>query len=679
MVYNSSGIELKIMIVKNFHSCNDQGLSAMRTGQKKKQKIKCLSILLFGIIFLQAGGECFAADIFVDDNTCPQEGTGTAGDPFCAIQAGINAAASGDTVYVHTGTYDEQLSMKTGVTLRNITSEQPKISSTAAGIPILFDAVDNVTLEGFLIDYSSTPLSQTEHTIIKVAGPGNGIVITNCEITGAQNAADSVVWSGIRLNGQLGLQIIANTITNTTRAGISTADDTLADSSITIQGNTIDTNGSAGIHLVGTGTGNTLFIGGDGTAANTISNNGQWGTAGAGIRLKDLQGVSIDNNNIFSNGLTGILLEDVTTAAPHISRNSIHNNFASGINIGGASPLTVGSNNEIYQNGLGGITFFIAENQTIQNGTASSAAVTISGNSIHDNEKAGISVIDNATGVITVDGNTIYQNEKAGIAFFNACTAVITENDIHDNVGAAGIFTGTWPEIFPNPNPPPMSIKFIRDNGPVMLTVERNKIYNNFSGLRLDHASGTIANNLIHHNARTGIRFSGNDVAPYAPFSAPWGISSITNNTVAENGSFVIENRQYGAGIYYDDINNISGRSFSDPPLANEDQSQDPTFIQNNILAFNARTGVRDAICAASRDYNLYFDNNSSGVFVPPQIQSCATSTSSGWAGNPGEIFTDPLFINRLEFRLQSGSPAKTGANDGGEMGAYGGSTPITW
>ena len=650
----------------------------MRTEQKKNQKIQYLTILLFGIVFFHAGAVCFAADIFVDDNTCPLAGTGTAAEPFCAIQDGINAAASGDTVYVHAGTYDEQLSMKTGVTLRNITAEQPKIISTSAGIPVLFDAVDNASIDGFLIDYSSTP-SSTEHTIVKVVGPGNGIVITNCEITDAQVAGHEVAWSGIRLNDQLGLQIIANTITNTSRAGISTADGTISGASITIQGNTIDTNGSAGMHLVGTGTGNTLLIGGDGTAANTISNNGQWGTAGAGIRLKDLQDVSIDNNNIFSNGLTGILLESVTTTAPHISRNSIHDNFASGINIGGASPLTVGINNEIYQNGLGGITFFVAENQTIENGSASSAAVTISGNSIHNNEKAGISVIDNATGVITVDGNTIYQNEKAGIAFFNACTAVITENDIHDNVGAAGIFTGTWPEIFPNPNPPPMSIKFIRDNGPVTLTISRNKVYNNFSGLRLDHASGTIANNLIHHNARSGIRFSGDDTDPYEPFSNAWGISSITNNTVVDNGSYVIDDRQYGAGIYYDDINTMDGRSFSDPPLANEDQNQTPTFIQNNILASNARTGVRDAVCATSRDYNLYFDNNKSGVFAPPQIQSCQINSGSGWVGNPHEIFTDPLFINRQEYRLQAGSPAKTGANDNGEMGAYGGSNPISW
>src|SRR5882724_6450845 len=59
----------------------------------------------------------YAGTIFVDDNTCPQTGSGTVASPYCHIQDAICVAASGDTVSVAPGSYPEAIRMKPNVSV----------------------------------------------------------------------------------------------------------------------------------------------------------------------------------------------------------------------------------------------------------------------------------------------------------------------------------------------------------------------------------------------------------------------------------------------------------------------------------------------------------------------------------------------------------------------------------
>ncbi len=640
-----------------------------------RQGVVSLFTLVASILLASLPPVCAAADIHVDDDTCPAQGSGTAADPYCTINRAITSAVAGDVVLVHPGTYDERIFMKTGVDVRNAEVVKPVVVSIFKTI-VSFEGVDDCTLDGLVLDGSAGGRAPYK-AIVRIYSGSNNITITNCEIKGADTPGGSWYRSGIRLNDQVDVTITDNLIYNTDYSGITTTRlGTIAGSTVVIKGNTIEGHGRAGIYLVGEeGAANRVIIGGNAALdGNLINNNGTGADElGCGIWLYHIDQLSIENNTLQNNRRAGLLLIDADSVAPHVSGNMIHDNGTAGINIGGASLLTIGADNDIYNNAVAGIAFFVNGNSLISK-FPSTLPVQISGNTIHGNGRAGIAVLDRITGPLTITANHIHDNSRAGITFTSACSAVIEDNEIHGHTTAGGIFTGDWSGYnAPDPDAPPLVVGFDRSHGPVELTIRRNKVYGNLAGMRLDHASGTITNNLVYGNTRAGIRFSGDNSVPYAPFDASWGITEIVNNTVTDNGS-----GDTGGGIVYDDINTVTDpetglpRDFASSPLREETQTA--RVIKNNITAYNNRAGVRDAVCGESRDYNLYYYNYGTTA-VPPQIAGCS------FTGNPNELFVDPLFVDRAgaDYSLQAGSPAENAGDDGNDLGAFGGIDPILW
>ena len=57
-------------------------------------KTRLLAVIAVGVL----GSSVLGDTIFVDDDTCPNTGDGSIGNPYCSIQTAIDAAVNGDEV-----------------------------------------------------------------------------------------------------------------------------------------------------------------------------------------------------------------------------------------------------------------------------------------------------------------------------------------------------------------------------------------------------------------------------------------------------------------------------------------------------------------------------------------------------------------------------------------------------
>ena len=212
---------------------------------------------------------------------------------YPTIQAGINAAFSGDTVQVTAGTYYENITLKGGVIVQGAGAGVTTIDGGGSGSVVTASFVDSTArLDGFTItgnslhsihnsDNSSPTI--TNNTITSIAGDGiynykSSPTITNNIITGNSSY-------GIHNRDNSSPTITNNTITGNSLHGI----DNSYRSSPTITNNTI--------------TGNSL----DGIlnyyhSSPTITNNTITGNSRRGIYNWDSSSPTVTNSILWDNG-----------------------------------------------------------------------------------------------------------------------------------------------------------------------------------------------------------------------------------------------------------------------------------------------------------------------------------------------------------------------------------------
>jgi len=318
------------------------------------------------------------------------------------VQAGIDAASSGDAVLVAPGTYKENINFNgKAITLKSSGGAKVTIIDGGGVGPVVTFSMNEKSssvIEGFTVqDGTSTFNSQYE---------GGGIYVSFASPTIKNNVIqnNTACAAGAGIGVYFGSPLIqGNTIRNNSQAGCSGG-------------------GGGGINLDGAST--------PVVSANVIENN-SWGGSAGGIFMDAVGGAQITNNVITGNAGGGIgMINDVSATA--IVQNLISGNIASG-----------GSG--VYWSNPP--AFFV--NNTIIDGSASGGSTVATDDfgtpvTVANNIIAAIHGATNALSCGTdLIASTFYNNDvfsANGSAYGGLCT---DQTGMRGNISASAKFVGT--------------------------------------------------------------------------------------------------------------------------------------------------------------------------------------------------------------------------------------------
>jgi nitrous oxidase accessory protein len=305
--------------------------------------------------------------------------------PGESIQAAIDKAKEGAVICLAEGTWEENLVIGKGLTLRGLGPGKSVIKGSGGPVILITsDTEIEVIVEGLTIAEAKTGDYYYEEPLrhphgLSLGGKVKAIIKGNA-ISGNED-------DGIYMEGSAQATIQGNTISGNRDNGITVE----AAAQATISGNTISEN-----HYYGIGMGDAAQAT---ISGNTISGNED------GISMWDSVQATISGNTISGNRNNGIYMHD---AQATIEKNTISENYY-GIAMG------------------------------------SYAQATIQGNTISGNRDDGIYMRDSAQA--TIQGNAISGNEGAGIAMYDSARATISGNTISGNGGGIWMKKSSWATI----------------------------------------------------------------------------------------------------------------------------------------------------------------------------------------------------------------------------------------
>jgi parallel beta-helix repeat protein len=462
-----------------------------------------------------------AATITVDDS---------GGAMYTKIQDAINASNDGDTVYVYSGIYYENVVVNKTINLTGEDRDTTIIDGSLNGDVVNISA-DWVNLSGFSVINSDN-------------WPHAGIYcykVHNCNISG--NNVLSNDGDGIYLYSSSNNSIIGNNVSNNNQ-GIFL--DSSSNNNL-INGNDVSDNW-CGIYL-------------DSSSSNNITGNNlvNDGIFLYGNSLSHFNSHTIPTNNLvneravyYYKDCSGIDIEGIPMGQIILANctninitNQIINNTHVGIEIAYSTNILATSNN--ISNNYHGIYFYSSSNNNITGNNASFNTYGIrldssSNNSIKDN----ILLLNSASGILLWESanNNIITGNNASDNDYGIYVTLSLNNTISDNTLLSNAYYSIM--LLESSN------NFISDN---------NASYNGFYGINVFRSSNNniITSNNVLSNDDYGIRIH----------------TSSSNNIVTGNN--VISNNIYG--IYL--RNSLNNRIYHNNILNNVDQAYDNTINGN--------------------------------------------------------------------------------------------------
>ena len=312
----------------------------------KTKNMKAISTLIavtvaFSILVAFSATASAATTWYVDDD-CGASPDGTVGNPYCTIQAAINAASPGDTITVSAGTYGEQLIVDESITLQGEDRGTTIIEYPPAPVSdqyLVLVKADDVTIKGFKILGHFATGNMAAYI---VHSQGTGLIVENNEIQGFIGVFGNLINAQIR-----------NNIIGTNRKGIYIpgGNNIL---NLLIEGNTIEPAEGAGSYAYNCGAiymDNAIDITIQGNTMRDFSSSVDPSmTAGRGVEGSNNNHITISDNT-FENSRDAITMWIVTDI--EIDGNTIANSDRYGINIKGQNIKIV--NNEITGSGDSGV------------------------------------------------------------------------------------------------------------------------------------------------------------------------------------------------------------------------------------------------------------------------------------------------------------------------------------
>jgi parallel beta-helix repeat protein len=341
---------------------------------------------------------------------------------FTTIQAAVNAAATGDTIRVRAGTYEENVVVNKQLTIKGADAKRSRyLDPNRASI---LDPVLNTATGAQAVGFDLQ---------------ANGIVIKGFTIGQFDNTTDTDGTIGIRTSASFSGYTIKDNVIEENTVGIQLNTTSAASALRTrVEDNVIRNNDAAG-----TNTGNGIFSNG-GLRNAVIRDNEFTGTnAATSIRIIGIDAetdtvqseITIEDNDFEDLTGGGIYWERVIDSV--IEDNDFENLALVGIHLNGGNVDNTIEDNELETVGTSGINAIILSNASQ---IGANTGNLIEDNEIEDAGQGGL-VLQSSNNNIVRDNEiersrilgTTNQTRGNGITLLNADNNLIEDNEIEDN------------------------------------------------------------------------------------------------------------------------------------------------------------------------------------------------------------------------------------------------------